>query len=164
VLSRQEMLEEAIFQPQQRLDAAAGRQVFEQNCASCHRFGTIGSDHGLAGLNLTASPIRTSKYALLEAIMFPDRKVAPEHAATAIETTDGRTVHAIVLRETAGSVALLTREGTTADLAKSQIKSRVAQKTSLMTEAMADSMNQAQLRNLLAFLAEAPPRGTGSGQ
>ena len=50
VISRQEMLEETVYQPQQKLDVAAGRAVFEASCGSCHRFGSIGSDHGVAGL------------------------------------------------------------------------------------------------------------------
>ena len=157
VVSRQEMMEEAIYQPQQKLDAAAGRTVFEANCASCHRFGTIGTDHGVAGLNLSNSPLRSAKYALLEAIMFPDRKIAPQHETTVIETSDGRSIHALVLREAAQSVSVLTREGTATDVQKAQIKARRKEKTSLMTEAMADVMNQAQWRNLLAFLTAAPP-------
>jgi len=159
VVSRQEMLEEAVYQPQQNLSAEAGRAVFEANCASCHRFGSIGTDHGVAGLNLTASPLRTAKYALLEAVMFPDRKIAPGLETTAIETTDGRTIHALVLRENAQNLALLTREGP-AELQKSQVKARQKQKTSLMTEAMADAMNQTQWRNLLAFLTAPPPGST----
>ncbi len=118
VVSRQEMLEEAVFQPQQNLSADEGRTVFQANCASCHRFGTLGTDHGVAGLNLTASPLRSAKYSLLEAIMFPNRKIAPEHETTVIVTTDGKTIQGLVLRESGPSVSLLTREGTPADVAK----------------------------------------------
>jgi putative heme-binding domain-containing protein len=164
VVSRQEMLEEAVYQPQQNLSVDAGRAVFEANCASCHRFGSLGADHGVAGLNLTASPLRAAKYALLEAIMFPDRKIAPGHETTIVETTDGQTIHGLVLRESAQSVSLLTREGTETELQKARIKSRQKQNTSLMTEAMADAMNQAQWRNLLAFLTAPPPGTTEQSQ
>jgi putative heme-binding domain-containing protein len=160
VVSRQEMLEEAVYQPQQNLDAAEGRKIFEANCASCHRFGGVGTDHGVAGLNLTSSSLRSSKYALLEAVMFPDRRIAPELETTVVTTTDGRTIPGLVLRDSGQSVSLLTREGTATDVPKAQIKARQKQKTSLMTEAMADAMNQSQWRNLLAFLAGAPPAGT----
>jgi putative heme-binding domain-containing protein len=156
VLSRQEMLEEAVFQPQQNLDAAAGRAVFTANCGSCHRFGSLGDDHGVGGLNLSASPLRSEKYALLEAIMFPDRKIAPQHELTVIETNDGRTMHALVLHEEGQSVRLLTREGRETEVQRSQITSRRKEKTSLMTEAMADAMDQAQWRNLLEFLTRSP--------
>jgi hypothetical protein len=40
------------------------------------------------------------------------------------------------------------------ELPKAQIKSRRKEKTSLMTEAMADAMNQSQWRHLLAFLTK----------
>ena len=82
VLSRQEMFEETVYQPQQVLDVDAGRKAFEANCASCHKFGSVGTDHGVASLNLSASPLRSSKAALLEAVFFPNRKLAPEHETT----------------------------------------------------------------------------------
>ena len=157
VVSRQEMLEEAVFQPQQNLNPDEGRTVFQANCASCHKFGSVGTDHGATGLNLTASPLRSTKYSLLEAVMFPNRKIAPEHETTSIVTTDGKTIQGLVLRESGPNVSLLTREGTTTDVPKASIKSRQKVKTSLMTEAMADTMNQTQWRNLLAFLTAAPP-------
>jgi putative heme-binding domain-containing protein len=157
VVSRQEMLEEAVYQPQQNLSADEGRKVFEASCASCHRFGSVGNDHGVASLNLSTSPLRAAKYSLLEAIMFPNRKVAAEHETTAITTTDGKTMPGLVLRENAQTVTILTREGVETDVPKAQIKSRQKEKTSLMTEAMADAMTQAQWRNLLAFLTAAPP-------
>jgi putative heme-binding domain-containing protein len=158
VVSRQEMLEEAVFQPQQKLDPAAGQQLFEKNCASCHRFGSVGNDQGVAALNLSSSALRASKYAMLEAIMFPDRKVALE--STVIETTDGKSLTTLVLKESGQGVSVLTREGTVTEIPKAQIKAQRKVKTSLMTEAMADAMNQTEWRNLLAFLAAAPPSGT----
>ena len=158
------MLEEAVFQPQQNLNVEAGRAVFEAKCASCHKFGSLGADHGVPVLNLTNSPMRSAKYSLLEAIMFPNRKLAPEHETTVIATADGRTIHGLVLRENARTVSLLTREGAPTDVPKAQIKSRQKTKASLMTEAMADAMNQTQWRNLLAFLTAAPPGGTDQGR
>ena len=157
VISRQEMLEETVYQPQQNLDVAAGRAVFEASCASCHRFGSIGNDHGVAGLNLTASPLRSAKYALLEAVMLPNRTVAPTHETTAIDTTDGRAVRGLVVRESAQTVSLLTPEGAVSDVQKTLIKSRGREKTSIMSEALADGIGQTQLRNLAAFLTAAPP-------
>ena len=160
VISRQEMLEEAVFQPQQNLNVDAGRTVFEKSCASCHRFGALGNDHGVSGLNLTASKLLTSKYTLLEAVMIPDRAVAPEHETTVLTTTDGKTLRGLVLHEAASNVSLLTPEGTVTDLPKAQIKASRKEKTSIMTETLADSIGQAQLRNLAAFLtAPGAPSG-----
>jgi putative heme-binding domain-containing protein len=90
--------------------------------------------------------------------MFPDRKVALE--STVIETTDGKSLTTLVLKESGQGVSVLTREGTVTEIPKAQIKAQRKVKTSLMTEAMADAMNQTEWRNLLAFLAAAPPSGT----
>jgi putative heme-binding domain-containing protein len=157
VVSRQEMFEETVYQPQQVLDAAAGRQVFEASCASCHRFGAVGSDHGVAGLNLSASPLRASKHALLEAVFFPNRSVPAPLETTVIDTTDGKTVSGLLVREAGQTVSLLTADGKPVELQKSAIKSRRKTKTSIMPESLAESIDRAGLRNLAAFLAAPPP-------
>jgi putative heme-binding domain-containing protein len=163
VLSRQEMFEETVYQPQQVLDVDAGRKAFEANCASCHKFGSVGTDHGVASLNLSASPLRSSKAALLEAVFFPNRTVASEHETTTIETTDGKKINALVLKESGATVSILASDGTATDLPKAQIKSRTKAKTSIMPDSLADTINQNTMRNLAAFLVAAPPAGAGSG-
>ena len=163
VISRQEMLEEAVFQPQQNLDRDAGRAVFEKSCAPCHRFGPLGTDHGVAGLNLTSSKLLGSKYTLLEAVMIPDRAVAPAHETSVVTTTDGRTLKGLVVRDGAPNVSLLMPEGTITELPKAQIKASRKEKTSIMTETLADSIGQTQLRNLAAFLTAPPPAAPPGG-
>jgi putative heme-binding domain-containing protein len=158
VVSRQEMFEETVYQPQQVLDVAAGRTVFEASCASCHRFGSVGSDHGVAGLNLSASTLRASKHALLEAVFFPERKIPPSLETTALDTTDGKTVTGVVVAENGQSVSLLTATGTTSAVPKAQIKARRKTKGSIMPDALAETIDRAGLRNLAAFLAAAPPK------
>jgi putative heme-binding domain-containing protein len=156
VVSRQEMFEETVYQPQQVLDVAAGRKVFEASCASCHRFGTVGNDHGVASLNLSTSSLRASKHALLEAVFFPARKVAPEHETTAIQTADGKTINGLLLKENAQSVSLLTDAGAAIDVQKAQIKARRKTKTSIMPDTLWETIDRASLRNLAAFLAGQP--------
>ena len=142
VLSRQEMFEETVYQPQQVLDVEAGRKTFEANCASCHKFGSVGTDHGVAELNLSASPLRSSKAALLEAVFFPNRKLAPEHETTVIETTDGKKISGLVLKEAGATVSILTTAGTATDVPKAQIKSRTKTKTSIMPDSLADTIDR----------------------
>jgi putative heme-binding domain-containing protein len=163
VLSRQEMFEETVYQPQQVLDVEAGRKAFEANCASCHRFGSVGTDHGVASLNLSASPLRASKAALLEAVFFPERKLAPEHETTVIETTDGKTITGLVLREAGANVSILTSAGAATEVPKAQIKARRKTKTSIMPDSLADTIDRNTMRNLAAFLVATPPAGAGSG-
>jgi putative heme-binding domain-containing protein len=160
VVSRQEMFEETVYQPQQVLDAAAGRQVFEANCSSCHRFGQVGNDHGMPSLNLSSSSLRASKHALLEAVFFPARKIAPEHETTVIDTTDGKSITGLVLKESAQSVSLLSGTGTATEVQKAQIKSRRKTKTTIMPDTLWETIDRAGMRNLAAFLAAQPPAGS----
>jgi putative heme-binding domain-containing protein len=157
------MFEETVYQPQQVLDVEAGRKAFEANCASCHKFGSVGTDHGVASLNLSASPLRSSKHALLEAVFFPARTLAPEHETTVLETTDGKTVTGLVLRETGPTVSILTTAGAATDIPKAQIKARRKTKTSIMPDSLADTIDRNSMRNLAAFLVADPPKATGSG-
>jgi len=154
VVSRQEMFEETVYQPQQVLDPAAGRQVFEANCASCHRFQAVGTDHGVAGLNLSASTLRASKHALLEAVFFPERKIQTGLETTTVDAADGKTVSGLVVKETAQSVSLLTPAGTVTEIPKAQIKARRKTKASIMPDALAETIDRAGLRNLAAYLAQ----------
>jgi putative heme-binding domain-containing protein len=156
VISRQEMLEETVFQPQQNLNVQAGREVFEKNCASCHRFGALGTDHGVAGLDLTNSRLRASKFSLLEAVMIPNRTIAPAHETTVVTKNDGTAVKGLVVKENDQTVSLLTPEGTVTELPKAQVKSRSREKASIMSEEMADTIPRDQLRNLAEFLTAAP--------
>ena len=158
VLSRQEMFEETVYQPQQVLDTAEGRKVFEASCASCHRFGSVGNDHGVASLNLSKSSLRASKHAMLEAVFFPDRKIAPEQEASVIETTDGKSITGLLLKENAQSISLLTGAGTATDVQKSQIKSRRKTKATVMPDTLWESIDRGEMRNLAAFLAAQPPQ------
>jgi putative heme-binding domain-containing protein len=153
VVSRQEMFEETVYQPQQVLDVQAGQKVFEASCASCHKFGDVGTDHGVAALNLSTSPLRSSKHALLEAVFFPERKIAPALESTAIDTIDGKTMTGLVVKEGPQSVTLLVAGGTTTDVPKGQIKARRRTKSSVMPDSFADSIDRGSLRNLAAYLA-----------
>jgi len=156
VVSRQEMFEETVYQPQQVLDTAAGRKVFEASCASCHKFGSVGTDHGVAGLNLSSSSLRASKHALLEAVFFPSRTIAPALETTTLTTADGKKINGLVIKEDAQTVSVLTEAGTAADVQKGQIKSRGKTKATIMPDTLWESIDRAGLRNLAAFLAEKP--------
>ena len=66
------------------------------------------------------------------------------------------TVRGLVVRDASGMLSLLTPEGTVTELPKAQIKSSLKEKTSIMTETLADTLGREQLRNLAAFLTSAP--------
>jgi putative heme-binding domain-containing protein len=151
-LNKGEIFDEVIYTPRtQTPNADMGRAVFEASCAACHRAGAIGSDHGVAGLNLTASAPKTARRELLESIMFPSRSIRPEHETTVVTKNDGTTESGLLVRESTQSLTLLRANGTTVDVPK-PVRSQRKERTTIRTDAITDAMNQGQLANLLAFL------------
>ncbi len=151
-LNKGEIFDEVIYTPRTgQPNADAGRAVFVANCASCHRAGAIGNDHGVASLNLTASASKTARRDLLESIMFPSRAIRPEHETTVVTKTDGTTESGLLIGETAQGLTLLRANGTTVVVPK-PVRSQRKERTTIMTDAITDAMNQGQLGNLLAFL------------
>jgi putative heme-binding domain-containing protein len=152
VLNKGEIFDEVIYTPRtDRPSPEAGRVTFEASCATCHRVGAIGNDHGVAALNLTALGPRIERRALLESIMFPGRRIAAGQDTTIIVARDGTAVRGLVVREDATGVTVLTADGTTTAVAK-PVRSRRREPTTIMADALTDAMNQAQLSGLMAFL------------
>ena len=97
-------------------------------------------------------------------MFFPNRKLAPEHETTVIETTDGKTITGLVLREAGATVSILTDgwRGHRRPQGADQVAGRKT-KTSIMPDSLADTIDRNSMRNLAAFLVAAPPAGAGSG-
>ena len=152
VLNKGEIFDEVIYTPRtQQPNAEQGRALFDATCASCHRFGTVGNDHGVATLNLTASAPAIARRDLLEAIMFPSRAIAPAHETSVVTRNDGTTVAGLVVNDDAKGIRLLTSAGSTVEVAK-PVRSIRRERTTIMSESLTDAMGQAQLSGLLAFL------------
>ncbi len=152
VLDKGEVFDEVIYTPRtQQPDAAAGRTIFEASCASCHRAGGLGDDHGVAALDLTSSARAANRRDLLESIMFPSRQVAPELRTSVLTANDGTTVRGLVVAETAQAFTVLRTDGTTTTVTK-PVRAHTREQATVMLDSLTDAMSQAQLTNLLAFL------------
>jgi putative heme-binding domain-containing protein len=153
-IEKGEVFDEVIYTPRtERANLEAGRALFEASCASCHRAGGIGNDHGVAALDLTTSARAADRRALLESIMFPSRRIEPDLQNTLVTLGSGDTVRGLVVRETSQSLTGLRSDGTTTEVA-SPIRSRTRESSTVMLDALTDRMTQAQLTNLLAFLQQ----------
>jgi putative heme-binding domain-containing protein len=153
VLSKGEIFDEVIFTPRtQQPNADQGRAIFESSCASCHRFGSVGDDHGVAVLNLTATAPKTARKDLLESIMFPTRVITASGESTTIAKTDGTTITGLVVGESGQALTILQASGTTIDVQKSDVRSRQKTQATIMDDAITSAMSQPQLTNLLAYL------------
>ena len=157
VLSKGEIFDEVIYTPRAAApNVEAGKTLFEANCASCHKVGVVGNDHGVPALNLTAMAPKTARRDLLESVMFPSRKVAAGSEASLITRNDGTTVTGLIVKDDASGLTVLLADGKTTVVAK-PVRSNVKQKTSIMVDALTDAMSQANLTNLLAFMQGPTP-------
>ena len=134
----------------------AGRALFEKNCATCHRFGPMGTD---VGPDLTTINSRFKKRDILEAILFPSKLVSDQYQSEIIKTATA-SHNALVVRETAAAVQVRvnTDPGKPIVIQKSAITSREKSEVSFMTEGLIDKTSQADIANLMAFIQAGPPK------
>jgi putative heme-binding domain-containing protein len=111
--------------------ADAGRPLFEERCAACHRFGGIGKD---VGPDLTTITSRFKKKDILESILWPSKVISDQYQAEMFELTDGKIVSGLIVRESAAAILVRTADAPEKPVAvpKAQIASRAPSTVSLM--------------------------------
>jgi putative heme-binding domain-containing protein len=136
--------------------AAAGRPLYEERCAACHRFGGIGRD---VGPDLTTITSRFKKRDVLEAILWPSKVISDQYQAEMFELTDGKIVSGLIVRETAAAIMVRTADSPDKPVvvAKSTIASRAPSTVSLMPEGLVDTLTAKQIADLMAFTMAPPP-------
>lgn len=149
--NRQAKVEEWLAKLPPTGDAAKGRVVYEQVCASCHLAGASGHD---VGPNLTGLAHRSVED-LVSNILDPNMAINPNYLGVAVETKDGELLTGILTAETAEAITLLQAQGLRTSLRRDQIQRLESTGTSLMPEGLEAGMSPADLRDLVAFLHEA---------
>jgi putative heme-binding domain-containing protein len=136
--------------------ADAGRPLFEERCAACHRFGGIGKD---VGPDLTTITSRFKKKDILESILWPSKVISDQYQAEMFELTDGKIVSGLIVRESASAILVRTADAPEKPVAvpKAQIASRAPSTVSLMPEGLVDTLTPKQIADLLAFTMAPPP-------
>jgi len=135
-------------------DRSQGRLLYQRTCAACHKmFG----EGGTIGPELTGSQRRNPEY-ILTKVLDPNASVPREHQTTLIRTTRGRVLTGVI-RNDDGKVLLVQTPTEQVRVRVSDIESREPQKTSLMPENQLQGWSDAQVRDLLAYLAgeDQPP-------
>jgi putative heme-binding domain-containing protein len=125
-----------------------GAQIFQQQCAVCHRFHNVG---GAVGPNLDGMAARGAQR-LIEDILDPNRNVDPAFRQVVIETRDGQTLAGNNVREQGDVVVLTDATGHELTVPKAAIKSRTPTQLSLMPPAFETTLSPADLNNLVAYL------------
>jgi putative heme-binding domain-containing protein len=130
-------------------DAARGKAIFIERCASCHRLG--GSGHALGPDLVTVGS--AGRESLLNSILDPNREVAPQYLAYVIDTRSGDTLAGVVVSDTAASVTLRQAYGVETIIPRQQIRRMRATSQSVMPEGLEENLKVQDLSDLLEFIA-----------
>jgi putative membrane-bound dehydrogenase-like protein len=131
-------------------DRSRGRSVFARNCAACHK---LFGEGGQIGPELTGSQRSNLDY-LLENLVDPSALVGRDYQMSIIETADGRILNGIIAAEDAAVLTVQTQNDRVL-VPKSEIEAREQSKLSLMPEGLLDKLSEAEVRDLIAYLAGA---------
>ena len=131
-----------------RGDAARGAEVFDRECATCHRLGGRGHEVGPDLRERAAS----SREELLVDILEPNQSVQSNYVNYRLDTSDGLVLTGILARESPVSVTLRRGEGIEDVVARSDISSLRSMGLSLMPEGLEDEIDQSEMADLLQFV------------
>ena len=129
-------------------DAERGFTLFTKNCAICHRIGAAGS---LVGPQLDGIGVRGLDR-LTEDILEPNRNVDGAFRSTTIVLADGRVVTGLVRREEGAALILADAAGKEFRVPTADIEERLLSPLSLMPANFAETLPEADYRDLLAYL------------
>ena len=129
-------------------DTLRGAEVFERECATCHRLGGTGHEVGPDLTERAAS----AREELLVDILDPNRSVQSNFVNYRLDAVDGSVVTGILARESASSVTLRRGEGIEDVVARSDIGSLTSMGLSLMPVGLEDEIDPAEMADLLSFV------------
>jgi putative heme-binding domain-containing protein len=109
-------------------DAARGRELFRGHrvaqCQRCHKAHGEGGD---AGPDLSQVANRHDRAGLLESLVDPSAKIAPNFGTVSVVLNDGRVVAGTLRKETATAITLLTPDGRESEIQLSDIVAVLAE-------------------------------------
>ncbi|WP_337174858.1 PVC-type heme-binding CxxCH protein [Paludisphaera sp.] len=142
----------AKFQPALGLvgDPGRGRELFSQNCQTCHAHRGEGFNVGPDISGVASRP----PSALLVDVLDPNADVSPDYVAFNVVTADGRTFSGLLAEETAASLKLKAAEGVELSVLRSEVEAVRSTGRSLMPEGFEDVLGEQGLADLISFLKQ----------
>jgi putative heme-binding domain-containing protein len=140
-----------------RVDDVAGRagdptrgeaRFNTAGCATCHRLGSAGAD---IGPDLTAIHEKFDRAGLTDAIVNPNAAIAFGFNADALVTRTGGAVIGFILSD-GPTVSIRDGYGRVTTLAREDVESRVALKSSLMPDPLALALSEQDVADIVGFL------------
>lgn len=142
------------WQPYLEGESERGRALFFDSdgparCAGCHRVGDEGGD---IGPELTAVAGTRTLPSIVESLLQPSASIPAGYESELVETTGGRILDGLVVRETADSLWLVTALEEEHVVARADVARRRIQDTSVMPGDLARSLSVRQFHDLIAYL------------
>ncbi len=128
-------------------DGKAGREIFQQRCAACHRAGAEGPELGPNLVTVAAA----GRESLLGNIIAPSREVASQYEAWTLSMEDGEEYTGLVLKEAQDNLTL-GMVGTTTQFQRDQILAMSPTGRSLMPDGLSEGLSAEDMADLLAFI------------
>ena len=128
--------------------AAEGRELFLQQCASCHRLDQAGANVGPDLFGIRNQP----KESILLHIIRPNYEIQPDFMTCEIETSDGELYSGIKTATNQNAVTLMLPQGIEETIPRTRIHRIKVKPISLMPEGFEAIFTPQELANLLAYL------------
>lgn len=129
-------------------DMAHGVEVFQQQCAACHKMNNRG---GNIGPNLDGVAAGGT-HRLIEDILAPNRNVDPPFRPVLIETREGREISGVNPREAGELLVLDDAAGKEVSVPKAEVVSQRQSHLSLMPPVFEQTLSPQDLADLVGFL------------
>jgi putative membrane-bound dehydrogenase-like protein len=127
---------------------AAGREIFKNTCAVCHK---LFDDGASVGPDLTHAN-RSDRNFLLVSIVDPSAVARAEYLNYLVKTTDGRVLSGLLVEQTPAAVTLLAAKGERTTIPRDKVQVLKESPVSLMPEGLLSAMKPQQLRDLFSYL------------
>ncbi|MEO5999520.1 MAG: PVC-type heme-binding CxxCH protein [Chitinophagaceae bacterium] len=130
-----------------------GRAFFLQTCGPCHK---MYGEGGIIGPDLTGSNRRNVEY-LLSNILDPSGEIQDDYKMVVVTTRDGRTYAGNVASENERQLTMRVVGKDAVVINKSSIQSREATPVSMMPNGLLNTLNDADVLALVAYLRTVEP-------
>ncbi|TWT52068.1 Cytochrome c [Thalassoglobus neptunius] len=134
-------------------DFEHGRKMFgAANCFACHRFAGEG---GAVGPDLTGLAGRFDRKYILESILDPSKVISDQYSAVQILTIDGKVIQGRIVNLAGDSFQINTNmldPNAQVRVDRRQIEEMIPSRVSMMPQGLADTLNEEELLDLMAFL------------
>ncbi len=152
-VSEQEIFEYMMYDPMTtKADPRDGKQIYEDQCAKCHRFGDSGKDYGP---DLTTINNRFKRRDMVEAVLYPSKTISDQYDSYRIRMGFEVFEGLITDQDESSVTVLLPEEERPVTFEKSKVEIEKSD-ISIMPTGLLDGYSTRQIATLFAYLQQGP--------